>query len=213
MRQTLVALCGALIAALAISTTAIACGFDQVTIERAMREADSIVLGTVDERAGLGLYTYTIRVERIIKGAALPARWVIQDAGASDCGMPVLSVGQRFVLEYYAPGRMTTGPWFYGWRIEPDGTVAFSDSHTPPLPATLEDLLALYAAAKPPDTSTAPSMEATRTDGAALVGLIVASSLVGMLASLRRTSQLTRATDVANLKKSANRSASFLRRS
>jgi hypothetical protein len=189
MRQALIGLCGALLAALAISTTALACGFDQVTVERTMREADRIVLGTVDERAGLGLYTYTIRVERVIKGLALPAHWVIRDAGVSDCGMPLLAVGQRFVLEYYKPGRITTGPWFYGWRIEPDGTVALSDSHAPPLPATLDDLLALYAAAKPPDTSTAPSNEATGTDGAVPALLLTAGWILAVVTTLRRTSR------------------------
>ena len=116
MRATGIGLCAALLAVLAIAPSALACGFDQVTIERTTREADRIVLGTVEDRTGVGLYAYTIRVELVIKGPALPADWVIRDAGASDCGMPALGVGQRFVLEYYRPGRITTGPWFYAWR-------------------------------------------------------------------------------------------------
>lgn len=182
------ALCAALLASVAMSAPALACSFDLVTVERTMREADRVVLGTVAQRLGVGIHTYTIRVERIIKGPALPNEWVIRNAGSSDCGMPLLMVGQRVVLEFYEPGRITTGPWLYSWRIEPDGTVAFSDSHAPPLPSTLDDLLALYAAAKPPDTSTS-SESATGTRGAEPVVVLIASWLVGLLAAWRRAPQ------------------------
>jgi hypothetical protein len=128
----------------------------------------------VIDRVGVGLDTYTIEVERVIKAPRLPKHWVIRDAGARDCGMPRLDRGERVILEFYRPGRITIGPWFYAWKIEPDGKVAFSDSHQPPLPRTLADLLALYAAAGLPATSTDPPEQTPVTPVPAIAGLLAA---------------------------------------
>lgn len=174
MTRILAAVCGALVAVAVSSATALACGYDLVTVSRTAHDADSIVLGAVADRIDLGLFTYTIRVERVIKGPQLPASWIIRNAGASDCGMPRLDVGERIVLEYYRPGRITTGPWFYVWRIEKDGAVALDDVHQPPLPGTLDDLLALYVEALPPDTSTAPPDTVTGADGLSPFGAMIA---------------------------------------
>ena len=167
----------AILAVLAAAPATLACGFDQVSVARTAREADAVVLGTVVKRAGTGTYTYTLRVERVIRGPARSSRWVIRHAGVSDCGMLILAVGERVVIEYYQPGRKTTGPWFYAWKVMPDGKLAFSDSHLPPLPATLDDLLARYAAA--PDTATAPAAPpAGRPLPAVLLMVAVASVAV-----------------------------------
>ena len=189
MKRTLLAAGGALVAMLVISTTALACGFSQVAIAQTMREADRIVLGTVRERTGVGLVTYTIRVERVIKGPTLPLDWVIPNAGGSDCGMPSLFVGQRVVLEYYRPGRITAGPWFYAWTIASDGSIAFSDSHLPPLPRTLHELLARYVASAPPDTAIFPKAAPTgRVDFAAVL-LLAAGAVAGAISSWTRGSR------------------------
>ena len=189
MKSPILAACAALVAVLLTSTTVFACGFSPVSIAQAMRDADRIVLGTVRERIGAGLATYTIHVERNIKGPTLFSDWVIRNAGASDCGMPSLFVGERVVLEYYRPGRITTGPWFYAWKIASDGTVAFSDSHEPPLPRTLSELLARYADATPPDTSTGSDPESTRGDELLSVFVLAVAAVAGAIASLRRRSR------------------------
>lgn len=132
MRRVVLALSAAVVAIWLESATAFACSTDLQPVSRIAYQADRIVLGRVVNRVGVGLDTYTIDVERVIKGPTLPTLWVIKDAGASDCGMPRLDLAQRVVLEYYSPGRVTTGSWFYAWTIEPDGKVAYSDSHEPP---------------------------------------------------------------------------------
>lgn len=179
----------ALVSVLLASTTAFACGFSPISIAQAMRGADQIVLGTVSDRIEAGLSTYTIHVERIIKGPALPSDWVIRNAGASDCGMPALMVGERIVLEYYKPGRITTGPWFYAWKIASDGTVAYSDSHQPPLPRTLSELLAMYAHVTPPDTSVRSDPGPARRDDLPSVFVLAAAAVAGAIASWRRGSR------------------------
>ena len=183
MRAVAAAFSGALVVAIMTAGPAAACGFDLISVSRTSRDADRIVLGVVSDRAGTAVYTYAIRVERVSKGPSLPDRWLIRDAGVSDCGMPILAIGERVVLEYYDPGRITDGPWFYAWKINGDGTVAFSDSHKPPLPKTLEQLLAWYSAAGlPPDTST--ELPVAPPSGAVLV--LIAAGLLGWVASWRR---------------------------
>lgn len=183
MNGLAVAALAAVVATFTFVRPAAACGFDLVKVAQTARDADRIVLGTVSTRFGQGLFSYTIRGESVIKGGPLPENWSIRDAGASDCGMPRLDVGERVVLEYYDPGRITTGPWFYAWKINRDGTVAFSDSHQPPLPKTLDELLARYAAAAlPPDTATEP-LEARRPP---TLLLLTVAGLLGLASSWRR---------------------------
>jgi hypothetical protein len=186
--KILLAVWAALVAVSVSSATALACGFDLVTVSRTAREADRVVVGMVANRVGLARFTYTIDVEQVVKGRELPARWVIRDAGARDCGMPSLDIGERVVLEYYRPGRITTGPWFYALKIEKDGKVAFDDSHQPPLPRTLDDLLALYEEALPPDTSTVPSVTTTGSESRPLFAAMIAiGALLAAAATLRRS--------------------------
>lgn len=182
MREMIFALWVAVLLIVVAPAGAFACGFEPMPLNRVAREADRIVLGRVIDRVGVGLDTYTIEVERVIKGPRLPKHWVIRDAGASDCGMPRLNRGERVVLEFYRPGRITTGPWFYAWKLDPNGRVAFSDSHQPPLPHTLADLLARYAAAGLPDTSTDSPGQTPITPVPAIAGLL------GAFAIWRRTS-------------------------
>lgn len=147
MREMIFALWVAVLLIVVAPAGAFACGFEPMPLNRVAREADRIVLGRVIDRVGVGLDTYTIEVERVIKGPRLPKHWVIRDAGASDCGMPRLNRGERVVLEFYRPGRITTGPWFYAWKLDPNGRVAFSDSHQP---RSLTLLLTCSRATQPP---------------------------------------------------------------
>ena len=84
--------------------TALSCSTSQVSIAEVALQSDRIVVGTVNARDGDCPWTYTITVERVVKGPPLGATWVIPDAHASDCGMPRLDVGRRVVLEYREPG-------------------------------------------------------------------------------------------------------------
>lgn len=179
------AVCGALISIWLMTGTALACGFDLVTIPQVAREADHVVLGTVRDRVGQRVYTYTLHVQRVLKGGAVPHNWVIRHAGVSDCGMPILDVGQQVVLEYYQPGRVTTGPWFYAWKIQPNGKVLFSDSHEPPLPKTLNALLALYAAV--PDTSMSLTTPRSTDRNSPAMVLLALAAMAGGTASWRRS--------------------------
>jgi hypothetical protein len=193
MKRVLLAVSAALGAVWLASGSASACSTDLQSVSRIAHRADRIVLGSVIKRVGIGLDTYTIEVERVIKGPSLPTRWVINDAGASDCGMPRLNVGQRVVLEYFNPGRVTTGPWFYAWTIKSDGTLAYSDSHEPPLPETIDNLLALYAAAGLPDTATEASgppagMFGSVSDLPPNAVCIAIAGLIGGYLTWRRTS-------------------------
>ena len=134
----------------------LACSYAPLPVSEIAAAADRVVLGRVLEVAGEYVWTYTIEVELVIKGDPLPQPWIIDGAGSSDCGMPRLNAGEHVVLEYYKPGRMYDGPWFYAWKFEPDGTIGYWEAHQPIEPPTLTQLLAEYAALGLPETSTEP---------------------------------------------------------
>lgn len=115
-------------------------------------DVDIIALVEVTGRTDSdGAHEYRLAVERVLKGSIGPV-WLIEAAGTSDCGMPRLGIGQRYVLEYWKPGRLVDSPiprpWFFAWEV------AANERVTPfwpqePSPTTLDALLAAFARVLP----------------------------------------------------------------
>lgn len=156
MRRSIIAPVLAVAFALLVARPAAACQGPPLDLATVVRDVDAIALVEVMDRADHGGgYDYTLRVERVLKGAVGPT-WTIGEVGTSDCGMPRLEIGDRVVLEYWAPGRMvdTPGPqaWFLAWAVAGNDRVTPSWPHEP-APQTLDALMAAIGRVLP-DTAT-----------------------------------------------------------
>lgn len=163
MRRSIIAPILAIAFAFVVARPVAACQGPPLELATVARNVDVIALVEVLDRADHGGgYDYTLRVERVLKGAVGPT-WTIGEVGTSDCGMPRLEVGDRVVLEYWAPGRMvdTPGPqaWFLAWSVAGDDRVTPSWPHEP-APETLDALMAAIGRVLPDTATEAPELEA-----------------------------------------------------
>jgi hypothetical protein len=160
---------------------------------------DTVALVTVLDVHGPGPWTYTLGVERLIGGRPVGDRWLLGPVSASDCGMPRLKPGGRYVLEYWrAESRSSRLAWFFAWVLHPDDEPR-SGVHEA-LPATFAELERLYRAAglELPDTSTELPRRPT-SHGLALIsaiaGLLGGLSWLGRQGAPRRHRAIGRAAD------------------
>lgn len=185
-RRSIALLPATLLLALLAPAAVLACsGFSAGTLAEVYRAADVIAVVRVETRIDVeGGWDYVLTVEQVVKGDP-PRNWALPKAPASDCGTLRLEPGERYLIEYWRPGRIIDTPeprpWFYAWGTH-DGVFLPSAPHEPQ-PTTMEDLLAAYdRIAAAPNTATGEAEPAERLGdrpwllllGGFVVGLVVA---------------------------------------
>ena len=155
---------------------------------------DTVALVTVLSRQGLGPWRYTLRVDELYGGDPVGDRWALR-AGASACGMPRLSPGLQYVLEYWRPeSREVPYSWYFAWTVLAGGRIEDASGHLEQ-PPTLRRLVALYRAAglSMPDTATSSSpvlpMAAQGAEAPIRELLLSLAGILGIAAWLRSMSR------------------------
>ena len=166
---------------------------------------DTVALVTVLAREGSGPWRYNLRVDELYGGDPVGDSWALGPVGASDCGMPRLSPGMQYVLEYWRPeSREVPYPWYFAWTVLKGGGIEDSSGHLEQ-PPTLRRLVALYRATglSMPDTATfsSPAVPisaqwAERPNRAFLVSVAGILGIAAWLRSMPRRRDLPLADEV-----------------